>query len=85
MSKTITFMRKDLYSEKEMDAAIAYISPLFENDGEIFKKMLEDGSIYLEGKSFTYIKNFDGKKLYKIMGNCIGPVVYVRNVLPLEE
>lgn len=84
MSKVITFMRKDIYSEQLMSEAEAFIAPLFENEGEEFKRMLGEGSVYLEGKSFTYIKHPQKGKLYRLMGNCIGPIVYVRDILDLE-
>ncbi len=79
------FMRKDLYQEEEMEKTIHFLTPLFENGGVIFKKMLDDGNAYLEGKSFTFVKNIKDNLLYKIMGNCIGPVIYVRDILPLEK
>jgi hypothetical protein len=61
MSKEITFMRKDLFSKDEMDKAIDFLKPLFENDAERFKKMLEEGTAYIEGKSFTYIRNHEAE------------------------
>lgn len=81
MSKEITFMRKDLLETEEMEQAVSFLAPLFENQGALFKKMLESGTARLDGKSFTLIDNPERKKTYRIMGNCIGPVLYVRDIL----
>lgn len=85
MSKEISFMRKDLLSEEQMEQALSFLNPIFENDGQLFKKMLDDGSAYLESKSFTIFKNLASKTAYRIMGNCIGPVIYVRDIFAIEE
>jgi len=85
MSKEINFMRKDLLSDAEMESALNFFKPIFENDGKLFKKMLEDGTAYLESKSFTIFKNLKQKTAYRIMGNCIGPVIYVRDIFPIES
>lgn len=85
MPKSVTFMRKDLFNEEEMQIAIDYLTPLFKNDGEPFKEMIRAKEAFIEGKSFTYINHREEGKRYRIMGNCIGPVIYVRDILPLEE
>ena len=54
-------MRKDLLSEEQMNQALSFFNPIFENDGKLFKKMLEDGSAFLESKSFTIFKNAKAK------------------------
>lgn len=85
MSKEITFMRKDLFTSQAMDEAIQFLTPLFANDSEIFKEMIASGQARLEGKSFTYIDDTKNKKSYRIMGNCIGPVIYIRDIFDLEN
>lgn len=85
MSKEVTFMRKDLFSEEEMNTAIEYIAPLFEGEGEKFKEKIKEDQAFIEGKRFTYIDHPEVGKRYRLMGNCIGPVIYVRDILPLEK
>lgn len=85
MSKEITFMRKDLFTPQIMEEAIQFLTPLFANDSEIFKEMITSGQARLEGKSFTIIDDTKNKKSYRIMGNCIGPVIYVRDILDLQN
>jgi len=85
MSKEINFMRKDLLKTEEMEKAIQFLKPVFENDGMLFKEMIKNQQAMLESNRFTVIKDSKNKKVYRIMGNCIGPILYVKEILELEE
>ena len=84
MSKKIEFMRSDLYNDEQISRAKEFLEPIFSNDGDVFKKMLQDGTAYIEGKSFTYVTDKEKRIRYRLMGNCVGPVIYIRDILPMD-
>jgi hypothetical protein len=85
MKKTVSFMRKDVYSPSQMDKAIQFLNPLFDNNNELFKALLKEKLAYLDGKNFTYILDQNNNIKYRIMGNCMGPIIYVRDILSIDE
>jgi hypothetical protein len=55
-------MRKDVYSPSQMDKAIQFLNPLFDNNNELFKALLKEKLAYLDGKNFTYILDQRSRK-----------------------
>lgn len=78
-------MRQNIYTSEEIEKALNFLTPLFENDNLLFKSFIKKNLAYLEGKNFTYIIDKTAQKTYKIMGNCTGPIIYVRDILNIDS
>jgi len=79
--KEVIFIEKLNIGESEKESIKEFLISIFRDDAKIFKEMVAQKKVRIKGKSFTFIDDETNNKTYKIMGNCIGPVLYVYDVI----
>jgi hypothetical protein len=78
----IKFIDEKKFSDEQINGAKNFLKKLFENESALYKKGITDGSIVLKGgREGTIIKNNEEKTTYKIIGQCIGNIIYVDDII----
>lgn len=80
MSKKVEFVNPDNFSQTNKDQCVSYLTYLFENDGLLFKEKVKTGEIQIQNKESMDIHDEKSNLRYTIMGNCLGPVLYILEI-----
>ena len=77
----IKFINDEKFSKDQIEGAKNFLLTLFKDDNALYKKGVTDGTVVIKGgREGTIVYNREDGITYRLMGKCIGNVVYVEDM-----
>ncbi len=77
----IKFINDANFQEEQIEGAKKFLTSIFSNESNLYKQGVKEGTIVLKGgREGTLVSNKEAGVTYRIIGQCIGNVVYVEDI-----